>query len=94
MEASTPNIIDGEEYSKYCASLAITSFYKQGGQFEANAALKLVPTRFDQQGNVIKKEDSYKSVLLGSLQDANEEEQQAILQIYNAVQNYINVKGL
>ena len=94
MQPSTPNIIEEIEYPKYCGNLAITSFYKKGGQFEANAALRLVPTRFDEEGNVIKKEDSYKSVLLGSLSDANAEEQQAISQIYNAIQNYINVKGL
>jgi hypothetical protein len=94
MQASISNIIDGENYPRYGATLSITSFYKTGGQFEANAALRLVPTRFDTEGNVIKREDSYKSVLLGSLQDANEEEQQAIAQIYNAIQNYINVKGL
>jgi hypothetical protein len=94
MQPSTPNIIEDIEYPKYSANLAETSFYKKGGQFEANAALRLVPTRFDEEGNVIKKEDSYKSVLLGSLNDANEEEQQAISQIYSAIQNYINVKGL
>jgi hypothetical protein len=94
MNASTPNIIDEIEYPKYCANLAITSFYKKGGTFEANAALRLVPTRIDEEGNVIKKEGNYKSVLLGSLQEANPEEQQAIAQIYNAIQNYINVKGL
>jgi hypothetical protein len=94
MQASTPNIIEGESYPRYGATLSITSFYKNGGQFEANAALRLVPTRFDGEGNVIKRDDHYKSVLLGSIQDANQEEQQAILQIYNAIQNYINVKGL
>lgn len=94
MQASTPNIIEEESYPIYCANLAITSFYKKGGNFEANAALRLVPTRFDEEGNVIKREDKYKSVLLGSLQEASEAEQQAISQIYNAIQNYINVKGL
>jgi hypothetical protein len=94
MQPSVPNIIEEIEYPKYCANLAITSFYKNGGQFEVNAALRLIPTRFDEEGNVIKKEDSYKSVLLGSLNDANNEEQQAIAQIYSAIQNYINVKGL
>jgi hypothetical protein len=94
MNASTPNIINEVQYPKYCANLAITSFYKKGGNFEVNAALRLVPTRIDEEGNVIKSEENYKSVLLGSLQEANPEEQQAITQIYNAIQNYINVKGL
>ena len=94
MNASTPNIIDGVEYPKYCANLSITSFYKKGGTFEANAALRLIPTKIDEEGNVIKKDSEYKSVLLGSLNTANSEEQQAVSQIYNAIQNYINVKGL
>jgi hypothetical protein len=94
MEASTPNVIDQEIYPKYCANLAVTSFYKNGGVFEATAALKLIPTRFDNEGNVIKREDQYKSILLGNLQECNTEEQQAVQQIYSAIQNYINAKGL
>lgn len=94
MNASTPNIIDGQSYPKYNASLAITSFYKNGGNFEANAALRLTPVRFDENGDVIKSDENYRNVILGSLQEANESEQQAVTQIYNAIQNYINVKGL
>jgi len=94
MNASTPIIIDGKSFSKYNASLAITSFYKDGGNFEANAALRLIPVRFDENNNVIKSEDEHKNVLLGSLLDADTEEQQAISQIYQAIQNYIIIKGL
>lgn len=94
MNASTPNIIDNQNYPKYNASLAITSFYKNGGNFDASAALRLTPVRFDENNNVIKNDENYKNVVLGSLLDANEEEQQAVSQIYQAIQNYINVKGL
>lgn len=94
MNASNPNIINGDTYPKYTANLSVTSFYKKQGRFEVNAALRLVPTRFDEEGNVIKADSEYKSVLLGSLDEANVEEQQAITQIYSAIQNYINVKGL
>ena len=94
MQPSTPNIIEELEYPKYCASLAITSFYKDSGHFDANAALKLVPTRFDEEGKVVKREDFAKSILLGSLQEALPEEQQAIQQVYNDIQNYITEKGL
>jgi hypothetical protein len=94
MQPSTPNIIEEIEYPKYCANLAITSFYKDGGQFDANAVLKLVPTRFDEQGNAVKREDFAKSILLGSLQEAASEELQAIQYVYAAIQNYIKVKGL
>jgi hypothetical protein len=94
MQPSIPNIIEELEYPKYCASLAITSFYKDGGQFDANAVLKLVPTRFDEEGKVVKREDFAKSILLGSLQDAQPEELQAIQYVYTAIQNYIKVKGL
>lgn len=94
MQASTPNIINGESYPRYNANLAITSFYTDGGGFDANASLKLIPVRFDENGGVIKSEDNYKNILLGDLQNVGEEEQLAIQQIYNAIQNYINVKGL
>lgn len=94
MNASVPNVIEGESYPKYCANLAITAFYKKGGEFEANAALKLIPTRIDEDGNVAYKHDNSKNILLGSLKDADLDEQQAIQQIYNSIQHYINVKGL
>jgi hypothetical protein len=94
MNIKNPINIEGEVYSKYSANLAVTSFYKNGGAFEINAALRLVPTRFDENGNVIKKESEYKSVLLGRFNDAGLEEQKAITQIYDAIQNYIDLKGL
>jgi hypothetical protein len=94
MNAKNPITIEDEVYPKYSANLAVTSFYKKGGQFEVNAALRLVPTRIDQEGNVIKKDSYYKSVLLGSLNATSGEEQQAINEIYNAIQNYINIKEL
>lgn len=94
MNASNPITIDDELYPKYSANLAVTSFYKKGGTFEISAALRLVPTRIDEEGNVVKKDSHYKSVLLGGLDAASSHEQEAINQIYNAIQNYISIKEL
>lgn len=94
MNAFNPNIIEGETYPLYSANLAITSFYKNGGDFDVSACLKLIPTRLDAEGNVDKKELFSKSLLIGSVNEMSVEERAAMDQIYAAIQNYINVKGL
>jgi hypothetical protein len=95
MNASTPTIIEGKTFSKYNINLSINSLYKDGSQDpEGTVALRLIPIRFDENNLVVKSENNYKSVLLENLKNSDLEDQQAINQIYSAIQNYINVKGL
>lgn len=93
MQSTTPITINGEVYPLFSANLAISSKYSEGN-FEANAAMRLVPTRLDEQGNPITSEENAKSVLIGSTKDISGAEQEAMQKIYLAVQEYLVAKGL
>lgn len=93
MITTTPIEYNGEVYPLYSANLAISSSFKNGA-FEANAAMRLVPTRLDAEGNAITLDEQAKSVLVGTTQGISGAEQEAMAAIYAAVQNYVNIKGL
>lgn len=93
MQMSNPITVDDQTYPLYSANLAISSSYRNG-QFEANAAMRLVPTRLDEQGNPITLDDEARSVVVGTTQGISGPEQDAMQEIYQAVQKYILVKGL
>lgn len=93
MTTNNPITVDGEIFPLFSANLAITSSFKNGA-FEANAAMRLVPTRLDENGNGVISEENAKSVLVGTTQGISGAEQEAMAAIYAAVQNYVNVKGL
>ena len=93
MTTNTPITVDGEIFPFYSANLAISSSFRNGN-FEANAAMRLVPTRLDENGNGITSDENAKSVLVGTTQGISGPEQDAMVAIYQAVQNYINIKGL
>jgi hypothetical protein len=93
MTSATPIEYDGEVYPLYSANLAITSSFVNGNM-EANAAMRLVPTRIDSEGNAVTLDSQAKSVLVGTTQGISGPEQEAMAAIYAAVQNFINAKGL
>jgi hypothetical protein len=94
MTASTPLQIDGKTYDRYSLNLAITGFYKPDGQPDANVAMSLIPTRIED--GVVEQAglEHRKAVVLGSLSQANAEEQAAIGAIQAALQAYLQAKGL
>ena len=92
MQSINPIEINGEVYPLYSVSLAITSLY-ENSQFEARVAARLVPTRIDAEGNSITSEENAKSVIIGTLSEVSGPEQQAMSEIYQAVQKFIIVKG-
>jgi hypothetical protein len=94
MTASTPLQIDGKQYDRYSLNLAITGFYKPEGQPDANVAMSLIPTRVED--GVVEQAgmEHRKAVVLGSLSQANAEEQTAIGAIQAALQAYLQAKGL
>jgi hypothetical protein len=93
MTATTPLIIDGESYPYYSMNLAITSYY-QAGDEKGNAALRLVPTRIDESGNAVTRDDYAVPVLLGDMTGLNEPERTTVGTIQQALQNFINLKNL
>lgn len=93
MTSTNPITINDEVYPLFSANLAISSKYSEG-TFEANAAMRLVPTRLDENGNPITSEENAKSVLIGSTKDISGPELEAMQKIYSAVQEYLIAKGL
>lgn len=93
MTTNNPITVDGEVFPLLSANLAISSSFKNGA-FEANAAMRLVPTRLDENGNGVTSEENAKSVLIGSTKDISGAEQEAMQKIYLAVQEYLVAKGL
>ena len=93
MNTTNPITVDGETFPLLSANLAISSSYNNG-TFEANAAMRLVPTRIDADGKTITSDENAKSILIGTTQGISGAEQEAMAAIYDAVQKYINVKNL
>ena len=93
MQTTKLTEINGESYPLLSANLAITSSYKNG-TLEACAAMRLIPTRLDENGNGITSEENAESVIVGTLDGISGPEQEALTKIYEAVQNYIIAKGL
>jgi hypothetical protein len=93
MIATNPIEINGQSYDRYSLNLAITGKYNGDGSTDANVAMRLVPTRIE-NGEVITGDDSAVGILLGTLDGADAETQQAVTAIQNALQNYITAKGL
>jgi hypothetical protein len=94
MNATNPIEIDGKSYPKYSLNLAITGGYKADGSQDASIAMRLVPTRVENE--VVETADSAAIGLLrGHLSEvADPAEQAAVAAIQTALQNLLISKGL
>jgi hypothetical protein len=93
MTPSQPIVIDGKVYDLYSMNLAVTSFYKGDGTEDANIAMRLIPTRVS-DGQVETTEFEIKDIALGTLEGDDTITQTAVATIKQALQTYINEKGL
>ena len=93
MNASAPSTIDGKQYDRYSLNLAITGRYLGDGSSDANVAMRLVPTRIE-NNEVITADEAAIGIVLGSLAGSDEATQQAVSAIQAALQAYISAKGL
>lgn len=93
MTPSQPIVIDGKVYDLYSMNLAVTSFYKGDGTEDANIAMRLIPTRVA-DGQVETTEFEIKNIALGTLEGDDIITQTAVATIKQALQTYINEKGL
>ena len=93
MNASNPITIDGKQYDKFSLNLAITGKYNGDGSSDANVAMRLVPTRIE-NNEVITADEAAIGIVLGSLAGSDEATQQAVSAIQAALQAYISAKGL
>jgi len=94
MNATNPIQINGKFYDRYSLNLAITGSYKTDGSQDASIAMRLVPTRVENE--VVETADSAAIGLLrGHLSEvADPAEQAAVAAIQTALQNLLIAKGL
>jgi hypothetical protein len=93
MTATTPIQIDSNSYDRYSLNLAITGSYKADGSPDASIAMRLVPTRIEND-LIETADDEAKGIVLGTINGADAATQQAVGAIRVALQTYIQAKGL
>jgi len=94
MNATAPIEINGKSYDRWSLNIAITGTYKGNGHPDACINLLLTPTAVE-SGEVITAPDAAISILRGRLAEVTDPaEQAAIAAIQNALQTYIQAKGL
>jgi hypothetical protein len=93
MNASNPITIDGQTYDRYSLNLAITGKYKTDGSSDAQVAMRLIPTRIA-DGAVETADAAAIGISLGTLAGSDQATQQAVAAIQQALQTYLQAKGL
>jgi hypothetical protein len=93
MTASNPIQIDGKTYDRFSLNLAITGKYKSDGSTDAQIAMRLIPTRLA-DGAVETADAAALGISLGTLAGSDQATQQAVAAIQQALQTYLQAKGL
>lgn len=95
MIASKPIQINEQEYDRYSLNLSINGFYNADGSPDATVAIRLIPTKINENGEIEKVESSAFPILLGSIQNnIDSDSKLAVEQIQKILQEWINNKGL
>ena len=94
MKVNNPITIDGEVFTHVNINLAITYHVNGEDSGDANAAMRLVPARIDQDGTVVTKEDAAIGQAIASLADGDEAVANAGQAIFAAIQSYLAAKGI
>lgn len=94
MQLAQPITIDGEQYTHVNINLAITYRTTATDDGDANAAMRLVPVRFEADGTMVANEDAYVGKFLGSLAEAGPAGGVCAAAIYQAINTYINDSGV
>ena len=90
---SQPIQIDGQIYDKYVANLIVSTTYHPNGQQDCSVVWQLIPAYIGGNGLVAATEYA-KSIRLGTLDGADQQTIETVIVIQQALQNYINEKGL
>ncbi|MFM7795202.1 MAG: hypothetical protein ACKO7N_00360 [Candidatus Nitrosotenuis sp.] len=82
-----------QNYDKLSVNLAVTSFYKPDGNRDLNIALRVIPTKVDENGVSTLDNEAY-TVYRGSLMELKDEtEQTCVGKMIVALQEFINSRG-
>lgn len=94
MRASNPVTIDGLEYSHLSINLAITYRVLDADNGDAQVAMRIVPTRIDENGAVQTADDAAISKIMGSLSEAGPDAATAAQNVFNAIKAYLTSQGI
>jgi hypothetical protein len=94
MRINNPITIDGETYTHVNINLAISYRVTEPEDGDANAAMRIVPVRFDQDGAIIANEEAYIGKYIGSLAEAGPAGAACAAAIYQAIQTYLAESGV
>lgn len=89
MQLPQPITIDGEVYTHVNINLAITYRVTAPDDGDANAAMRLVPVRFEADGTMVANEEAYIGKFLGSLAEAGPAGGACAAAIYSAIRTYL-----
>jgi hypothetical protein len=93
MNATNPITIDGKTYDRFSLNLAITGKYHADGATDAQVAMRLIPTRIE-NGQVETADSAAIGISLGTLAGSDQATQTAVAAIQQALQTYLQAKGL
>ena len=93
MTATNPITIDGKTYDRFSLNLAITGKYHADGATDAQVAMRLIPTRIEND-QVETADAAAIGISLGTLAGSDAATQQAVAAIQQALQTYLQAKGL
>ena len=94
MQLPQPITIDGEVYTHVNINLAITYRTTQPDDGDANAAMRLVPVRFEADGTMVANEEAATGQAIASLADGDAATATAAEAIFAAIYAYLAAKGV
>jgi len=93
MNATNPIQIDGKTYDRYAMSMAVNGRYEAPSAPDASVVLTLTPICFDGD-ECIEATEHARTILFGSLSEADDAERLAVSEVQAALQKFINSKGI
>ena len=94
MKANNPITIDGQVYDQLSINLAISYKVIDANNGDASVAMRIVPTRIDDNGEVITADTQAIGQAVASLNDIDGAEKIAADAVFSAIQSYLAAKGI
>jgi predicted pyridoxine 5'-phosphate oxidase superfamily flavin-nucleotide-binding protein len=94
MLANNPVVIDNETYDQLGINLAVTYRVTGNGTGDASVAMRIVPSRIDQDGNVITADEAAMGISVASLDGVDQDAVTAVDAVKAAIEAYLAAKGI
>lgn len=94
MLANNPVVIDNETYDQLGINLAVTYRVTGSGTGDASVAMRIVPSRIDQDGNVITADEAAMGISVATLDGVDPDAVTAVDAVKAAIEAYLAAKGI